>query len=84
MAWRWRTISVVAGRVVIRHVVAADLCVRNDGGEIVARVAAPVLGDVPEIGAEISHHRLHHPRELLRRELLLIRAVSGSCGPNSS
>ena len=61
---------VIAGRVMIRHVRAADLCVRNDGGEIVARVAAPVLGNAAEIGAEIRHHRLHHGGELLRGDLL--------------
>jgi hypothetical protein len=55
----------------VRHVVAADPGVRDDGGEIVARVAAPLLGDPSEIGAEIGHHRLHHPGELLRREPLL-------------
>ena len=61
---------VVARRVVIRHVVAADPGVGDDGGEILARVAASVLGDAAEIGAEISYHRLHHPGKLLRRELL--------------
>ncbi len=58
---------VIARRIMVGHVVAADLGVGDHGGQIVARVAAPVLGDGPEIGAKIGHHSLHHAGKLFRR-----------------
>jgi|GEM_PF-5347858 hypothetical protein len=61
---------VVAGRIVLGHVVAADPRIRDHGREIGARLVAAVVGDGAEVRRKVLHHGLHHGGELLRGERL--------------
>ena len=71
---------VVARRIVIRHVVAADPGVGNNGGKILARIATAVLGDAAEVSAESATTDCIIIENCSAVSCSLIRAVSDPAG----